>query len=78
MGSRGSSPSRGFQEVDQVLAHNLRLLLVRPVTGAIHHTDALEVRKARLAGSQGTAWDAIGAPILHSGDKLRRDIDGPP
>jgi hypothetical protein len=25
-----------FQEVDQVLAHNLRLLLMRPMTGAIH------------------------------------------
>ncbi len=28
--------SSSFQEADQVLAHDLRLFLMRPVTGAIH------------------------------------------
>jgi hypothetical protein len=68
----------GFQKAYQVLAHDVRLLLMRPMTGAIHQPDAPEFGKASLPGSHGPARDPIGAPILFSRDELRGNIDGTP
>ena len=68
--------SGGLKEADQLSADNVRLLLVGPMTGALHQLDSPEFREAALPSAHGPARGSIGAPILSSRDELRRDIDG--
>src|SRR5262245_12207135 len=69
---------RRFEKADQLLAHDLWLLLLRPMASAIHQLHSSEFREARLAGCLRTPCDPIGAPVLDACDELRGDIDGPP
>ena len=42
-------------------AHNLRLFLLRPVAGTIHHLHSSEFCKPGLSGSLSAARDPVGA-----------------
>ena len=45
-------------------AHNLRLFLLRPAAGTIHHLHSSEFRIPGLSGSLSAARDPVGAPVL--------------
>ena len=70
--------SRGFQEADQLLAHDLWLFLLRPVAGTIHQLHSSEFRIPGLSGSLSASRDPVGAPVLFARNELRGDVDGPP
>src|SRR5688572_19673557 len=71
-----SISSRRLQEADQLFAHDLRLFLLRPVTGTIHQLRSHELRVAVPSNSLGSARDPVGAPILFAGDEPSGDVDG--
>ena len=74
--SRSDYHSGGLaKESDQKLAYLLRLLLVGPVPGSVHHVDPFELRVTGLADVHGTAHGPIGAPVLRTHDRLRRNIN---
>src|SRR5262245_33097132 len=75
-GTRGSSGR--VEEAGQELGHDLRLLLMRPMTRAIHHMNAHELGEAALPGLLGPTDPSIGAPILFPRDDLRGYIDRAP
>src|SRR6516165_11898645 len=63
------------QERGQKLTHLFRLLLVSPVTGALHHMHAFELGEAGLADVHGSADRPIGAPVFSCSDYLCGNVN---
>src|SRR6516165_12594658 len=63
------------QERGQKLTHLFRLLLVSPVTGALHHMHAFELGEAGLADVHGSTDRPIGTPVFSGSDHLRGHVD---
>src|SRR5215469_3832435 len=63
------------QERGQKLTHLFRLLLVSPVTGALHHMHTFELGEAGPADVHGSADRPIGAPVFSCSDYLCGNVN---
>src|SRR5262249_40425674 len=68
--------SCALQKVDELSAHDVGLLFLWPVAGAVDQLHASEFRVPARSGGRCAAGDSIGTPLLNGGDELRRHIDG--
>src|SRR5215471_15180553 len=59
-----------------MFADDLRLLLMRPMAGAIDHLHSSELREAGPASCGRTAGRSIRAPVLRPCDELRGYVNG--